>query len=159
MTFRILALFAITLSVAALFGLDLTFLIGDGSAVGFAGLLACGPELNFRNLERLPETEADLTEGTHNPAFILALNKQLNEQAGRLEGLFAHIEETNEHPFGYAEILPWRERIAYLKRTGDAKRAAELEKAEALKEAKAADKDEEFQEGYQEFLASEFDLD
>ena len=53
--------------------------------------------------------------------------------------------------------MHWRERARYLRSVGQAKRAAALEKREALKEAKDADNDEEFMEGYKQFLATEFD--
>ena len=58
----------------------------------------------------------------------------------------------------YKDILPWRQRADYLRSQGQVKAAKRLEIAEAAKEAKALDNDEEFQVGYKEFLANEFDL-
>ena len=148
-----------------------SLLCGESGVAGVAaaGLAFTGPELDFRNLERLPEPEAELAPNTHNPEYILDLNRQLNEQSARLEALFAEIDASVADPkskttsFGYAEVLPWRERIAYQKRIGAAKAEAKAEerayKAAALAEAKAADKDEEFTEGFEQFLATEFDAD
>ena len=48
----------------------------------------------------------------------------------------------------YKDIMHWKARATFLRNVGQAKAAQALEKAEALIEAKAADDDEEFQEGY-----------
>jgi len=114
--------------------------------------------LDFLNMERFSENPADYAD-QHNPAYILDLAQRLNEQADRLELLFMDIVTSPDHQaIEYKDILPWRQRTTFLRNVGQAKAAAALEKAEALKEAKEADDDEEFQEGYKEFLANEFDL-
>ena len=119
-------------------------------ALGWTGL-------DFRNLERLPETIEELAPNTRNPEKAIALNKRINAQSDRLEALFADIDSNPKAiHFGYEGILPWRERQAYQKRTAQAKAAALRYKAEALEEAKEADEDEAFCEGYKEFLANEF---
>ena len=110
-----------------------------------------------QNLQLLPVTADELTEGTPNPQFIIALNERLNAQAERITTMLQTIEETNPNKIGYADIMHWKSRATYLRNVGQAKAARELEKREALKEAKAADSDEEFMEGYQTFLATEFD--
>ena len=116
------------------------------------------PALDFLNLERFSENLEDYAD-QHNPAYILDLSKRLNEQADRLEFLFMDIVTSPDHKaIEYKDVMHWRARATYLRNVGQAKAAAALEKAEALKEAKEADEDEEFQEGYKEFLASEFDL-
>jgi regulator of protease activity HflC (stomatin/prohibitin superfamily) len=107
-------------------------------------------------LQLLPVTADELTEGTPNPQFIIALNKRLNAQAGRITAMLQEIEETNPNKIGYADIMHWKSRATYLRNVGKAKAAAALEKAQALKEAKDADHDEEFMEGYQTFLTNEF---
>ena len=66
------------------------------------------------------------------------------------------IEETNPNKIGYADIMHWKSRATFLRNVGQAKKARELEKLEALKEAKEADNDDDFMEGYQDFLATEF---
>ena len=99
------------------------------------------------NLERLPTNTGN--------ELIDRLNGELNEQANRIESIFSEVG-TIEQAIPFTEVLHWRERARYLRSVGQAKRAAALEKAEALKEAKAADNDEEFMEGYQQFLATEF---
>ena len=108
-------------------------------------------------LQLLPVTADELTEGTPNPQFIIALNKRLNEQAGRITSMLQEIEETNPNKIGYADIMHWKSRATYLRNVGQAKAARELEKAQALKEAKEADDCEEFVSGYENFLATEFD--
>ena len=131
--------------------------------VGFAALGWCG--LNFQNLERFPETIEELAPNTRNPEKAIALNKRINAQSERLEALFNEIAANAADPkhsttsFGYESILPWKERQAYEKRTAAATLEARLYKAEALAEAKEADDCEEFQQGYKEFLASEFEVD
>ena len=100
------------------------------------------------NLERLPtNTGIELID---------RLNGELNDQADRIESLFSEVG-TIDQAIPFTEVLHWRERARYLRSVGQAKRAAALEKAEALKEAKAADQDDEFMEGYKQFLATEFD--
>ena len=166
----ILALTALILcTYAALFSPETidaiaSLLCGESgvSAIAAAGLAFTGPELDFRNLERLPETEAELTPNTHNPEFILNLNRQLNELSDSIEANFASIDASAADPktktttFGYADVLPWRERQRYQKRCSAAKAEDRKLKAEALAEAKAADEDTEFCEGFEEFLAGEF---
>ena len=117
------------------------------------------PAIDFLNLQRFPETVDALPSDTYKPALIADLNRQLNEQADRLEFLFMDIVTHPDHQaIEYKDIMHWKARATYLRNVGQAKAAAALEKAEALKEAKEADEDEEFQEGYKEFLATEFDL-
>ena len=102
---------------------------------------------SLANLERLPtNTGIELID---------RLNGELNDQADRIESIFSEVG-TIEQAIPFTEVLHWRERARYLRSVGQGKRAAALEKAEALKEAKAADSDEEFMEGYQQFLATEF---
>ena len=114
------------------------------------------PALDFLNLERFSENIEDYAD-QHNPAYILDLTKRLNPQADRLEFLFMDIVTHPDHQeIEYKDIMHWRARATYLRNVGQAKAAAALEKAEALKEAKEADEDEEFMDGYKEFLASEF---
>ena len=114
-------------------------------------------QLDFLNLERLPETLEDLIEGTRNPEVVLDLNRRLNAQADRLEALFTEILNSPDHkPIEYKDIMHWKARADYLRSIGQLKKAKALEKAEALKEAKEADEDEEFMEGYKDFLANEF---
>ena len=100
------------------------------------------------NIQRLPT----------NPGIDLIdrLNGELNDQADRIESLFSEVG-TIDQAIPFTEVLHWRERARYLRSVGQGKKAAALEKAEALKEAKAADQDDEFMEGYQQFLATEFD--
>ena len=119
--------------------------------------LANLPALDFLNLERYPET-LDAYADQHNPALLVELSKRMNEQADRLEFLFMDIVTSPDHQeIQYKDIMHWRARATYLRNTGNAKAAKALEKAEALKEAKAADQDDEFMEGYKQFLATEFD--
>ena len=114
--------------------------------------------LNFLDLERFSENPADYAD-QHNPSYILDLAQRLNAQADRLELMFMDIVTSPDHQsIEYKDILPWRQRTTYLRNIGQAKAAAALEKAEALKEAKEADEDEEFMDGYKEFMANEFDL-
>lgn len=108
-------------------------------------------------LRLLPVTTEELEPGTPNPQFIIALNERLNAQAERITTMLQEIEDTNPNKIGYADIMHWKSRATYLRNVGQAKAARELEKREALKEAKEADSDEEFMEGYQTFLATEFD--
>ena len=99
------------------------------------------------NIQRLPtNTGIELID---------RLNGELNDQADRIESLFSECG-TIDQAIPFTEVLHWRERARYLRSVGQGKRAAAIEKAEALKEAKAADHDEEFMEGYQDFLATEF---
>ena len=120
--------------------------------------LANLPALDFLNLERYPETLAAYAD-QHNPALLVELSKRMNEQADRLEFLFMDIVTSPDHQaIEYKDIMHWKSRATFLRNTGNAKAAKALEKAEALKEAKEADEDEEFMDGYKEFLANEFDL-
>ena len=106
------------------------------------------------SLQRLPTTADELQPGTPNIQLIIALNKELNAQAERIETMkVGSIEQA----IPFTDIMHWKDRARYLRSVGQGKRAAALEKAQALKEAKAADQDEEFMEGYQTFLATEFD--
>tara|TARA_E500000305_G_C3814612_1_gene140071 strand:- start:36 stop:407 length:372 start_codon:yes stop_codon:yes gene_type:complete len=116
------------------------------------------PALDFLNLERYSENIEDYAD-QHNPAYILDLSKRLNAQADRLEFMFMDIVTSPDHqPIEYKDIMHWKARATFLRNVGQAKAAAALEKAEALKEAKEADNDEEFMDGYKEFMANEFDL-
>ena len=108
-------------------------------------------------LQLLPVTAEEMHPDTPNIQFIIALNKQLNEQAERVTTMLDHIAATNPNPIGYADIMHWKSRATYLRNVGQAKAARELEKREALKEAKEADECEEFIAGYENFLATEFD--
>jgi len=108
-------------------------------------------------LQLLPVTAEDMHPDTPNVQFIIALNKQLNEQAERITKTLEHIAATNPNPIGYADIMHWKSRATYLRNVGQAKAARELEKAQALKEAREADECEEFVKGYENFLATEFD--
>ena len=102
---------------------------------------------SLANLERLPtNTGIELID---------RLNGELNTQADRIESTIANVG-TISQAIDFSEVLHWRERARYLRSVGQGKKAAALEKREALKEAKAADNDDEFVEGYQEFLATEF---
>jgi len=115
------------------------------------------PPLDFLNLERHSENIEDYAD-QHNPAYLVDLSIRMNEQADRLAKMFTEIQESPDHqPIEYKDIMHWKARYTYLKNVGQAKAAQALAKAEALKEAKEADSDEEFMEGYKEFLATEFD--
>ena len=109
-----------------------------------------------RYLQMLPTTAEELEPGTPNIQLIIRLNKERNEQAIRVNTMLTEVG-TIEQAIPFTDIMHWRERARYLRSVGQGKRAAALEKAEALKEAKAADHDDEFMEGYQQFLATEFD--
>ena len=116
------------------------------------------PSIDFLNLTRFSENPSDYAD-QHNPELVAELSAKLNAQADRLEFLFMDIVTNPKHQsIEYKDILPWRQRADYLRSQGQVKAAKRLEIAEAAKEAKALDNDEEFQAGYQEFLASEFDL-
>ncbi len=116
------------------------------------------PPLDFLNLQRFPETVEDLPADTYNPQFIADLNKQLNDQSDRLEDMFMEIVTSPDHKvIEYKDVMHWKARFTYLKNVGQGRAAQALEKAQALKEAKEADNDDEFMEGYKEFLATEFD--
>ena len=72
--------------------------------------------------------------------------------------MFLDIVTSPDHQvIEYKDVMHWKARFTYLKNVGQAKAAQALAKAEALKEAKEADNDEEFMEGYKDFLANEFD--
>lgn len=114
--------------------------------------------IDFLNLERYAET-VDAYADQRNPEFLVELATRMNAQADRLEFLFMDILTNPSHQgIEYKDILPWRQRADYLRSQGQARAAKRLEIAEAAKEAKALDNDEEFQAGYKEFLASEFDI-
>ena len=116
------------------------------------------PALDFLNLERYSENITDYAD-QHNPAYILDLAQRMNAQAERLEFLFMDIMTHPDHKaIEYKDIMHWKARATFLRNVGQAKAARELEKREALKEAKEADEDEEFMDGYKEFMANEFDL-
>ena len=120
--------------------------------------LANLPALDFLDLERFPET-LEAYADQHNPALLVELSKRLNEQSDRLEFLFMDIVTAPDHQeIEYKDIMDWRSRATFLRNTGKGKAARALEKAEALKEAKEADDDEEFMEGYNDFLKNEFEL-
>lgn len=108
------------------------------------------------SLQRLPTTADELQPGTPNIQLIIALNKELNAQAERIETMMDKVGSI-EQAIPFTDIMHWKDRARYLRSVGQGKRAAALEKAQALKEAKAADQDDEFMEGYQQFLATEFD--
>ena len=107
-------------------------------------------------LQMLPTTAEELEPNTPNIQLIIRLNKELNAQAERINTMLTEVG-TIEQAIPFTDIMHWRERARYLRSVGQAKRAAALEKREALKEAKDADNDEEFMEGYKQFLATEFD--
>ena len=109
-----------------------------------------------RYLQMLPTTAEELEPGTPNIQLIIRLNKELNAQAERINTMLISVG-TVEQAIPFTDIMHWREHARYLRSVGQAKRAAALEKREALKEAKDADNDEEFMEGYKQFLATEFD--
>ena len=114
--------------------------------------------IDFLNLERYPEN-IEAYADQHNPAFLVDIAKRMNAQADRLEFLFMDIvTDPNHQPIEYKDIMHWRARADYLRSQGQAKAAKALEAAEALKDAKAADEDEEFMQGYSDFLKNEFDL-
>ena len=99
------------------------------------------------NIQRLPtNTGIELID---------RLNGELNDQADRIETLFSECG-TIDQAISFTGIKHWRERARYLRSVGQGKRAAALEKRAALKEAREADSDEEFMEGYQTFLDTEF---
>ena len=115
--------------------------------------------IDFLNLERYPET-LEAYADQHNPEFLVSIAKRMNEQADRLEFLFMDIVTNPEHKaIEYKDIMHWKARSTFLRNTGNSRAAKRLEKQMALEEAKSFDNDDEFQAGYKEFLASEFDLD
>ena len=69
------------------------------------------------------------------------------------------VTNPDHKPIEYKDVMHWRARTSFLRNTGKARAAKRLEKRMALEEAKSFDHDEAFQEGYKEFLSSEFDLD
>ena len=115
--------------------------------------------IDFLNLERYSEDIADYADH-HNPEYILELSKRMNAQADRLEFMFMDIVTSPDHQeIEYKDIMHWKARTGYLRSQGKGRAAKRLEQQLALEEAKAFDSDETFQEGYKEFLASEFALD
>ena len=122
------------------------------------GVYLMSNRIDFLNLERYPET-VEAYADQHNPEFLVDISKRMNAQADRLEFLFMDIVTSPDHQaIEYKDILHWRNRAEYLRNTGKGRAAKRLEKQMALEEAKSFDNDEEFQAGYKEFLASEFDL-
>ena len=113
---------------------------------------------DFLNLPRYSEDVADYAD-QHNPDYLVELSKRMNAQADRLEFLFMDIVTSPDHKaIEYKDVMHWRARSSYLRNTGNSRAAKRLEKQMALEEAKSFDHDDEFQAGYKEFLASEFDL-
>ena len=101
--------------------------------------------------------ESDVHPDAPNKPLLLGLIQRYNEQCERLELLFMDIEtDPTVKSFGYSETMHWKARANYHRTQGDAKRAKRLEQRMALKEARDADHDEEFMEGYKDFLATEF---
>ena len=91
--------------------------------------------------------------------FQVDIARRLNAQAERIEFLMMDIAtEPNRQMIDYKDILPWRQRAEFMRNTGQAKAARRLEKKMALEEAKAADDDEDFMNGYKEFLDTEFTI-
>tara|TARA_Y100001938_G_C7889632_1_gene329148 strand:- start:183 stop:536 length:354 start_codon:yes stop_codon:yes gene_type:complete len=116
------------------------------------------PSIDFLNLERFSTDKNDYSN-QRNPDLLVELSAKLNAQADRLEFLFMDIVTNPDHQaIEYKDILHWRSRVGYLRSQGQGRAAKRLEKQMALEEAKAADEDEEFMSGYQEFLDSEFVL-
>jgi hypothetical protein len=114
--------------------------------------------INFLNPTRYPET-LEAYADQRNPTLNVELAKKMNSQSDRLQFLFMDIVTNPKHKaIEYKDILPWRQRAEYMRSQGQARAAKRLEIAEAAQEAKSLDSDEEFQEGYKEFLASEFDV-
>ena len=117
---------------------------------------------DLMNLERYSENPADypltLRKGKcYNRHVQADLARRLNANAENIEFLMMDIAtEPDRKMIEYKDIMHWKARADFLRNTGKAKAARALEKAQALKEAKEADKDDEFIEGYKEFLATEF---
>ena len=115
-----------------------------------------GASMNFTNL---PKHSIDIKDyaDQRNPELNVKLAKQLNAQADRLEWMFLEICTRPDHQeISYKDILPWRQRVAFMKSKGERRAALRLQKQMAYEEAKKADEDEEFMTGYKEFLDSEF---
>ena len=106
----------------------------------------------FTNQPRLPETLEDLAPNTHNPDYIIALNKRFNEQSDRLAVMFAGAYETT-----YADVLPWRERQKHYKAQSGGISTTTSRGCEVVDLDIDCDEDEDDDAGYQEFLATEFD--
>ena len=101
--------------------------------------------------------ESDVHPDAPNKPLLLELIRRYNAQCERLELLFMDIEtDPTVKNFGYSEVMHWKARANWFRTQGDAKRAKRLEQRMALKEAKDADHDEEFMDGYKDFLATEF---
>ena len=98
---------------------------------------------------RLPTTIEELTPNTHNPEYIIALNKRFNEQSERIEALLASTYQPT-----YADILPWRERQAHYKAQGAAESTTAPRGCEVVD--LSIEDEEADEQGYQEFLATEF---
>ena len=87
--------------------------------------------MNDQYLQLLPVTAEEMHPDTPNVQFIIALNKQLNEQAERVTKMVAHIQATNPNRIEYADIMHWKARYTYLRNVGQAKAARALAAAEA----------------------------
>ena len=120
---------------------------------------------DLMNLDRFSVNPSDypltLKKGQcYSRDFQVDLARRLNANAERIEFLMLDIAtEPDRQMIDYKDILPWRQRVDYMRNTGQSKAAKRLAKRMALEEAKAADHDEEFMSGYQEFLDSEFNVD
>ena len=118
--------------------------------------------MDFPNLERFSVNPSDYPLSlkkakAYSRDFQVKMAAKLNANAERIEWLFLDILTSPDHQeIQYKDILPWRQRVDYLKSQGQSRAAKRLAKAEALREAKEADEDEEFMTGYKEFLDSEF---
>ena len=112
--------------------------------------------MNFTNLTKYSTNVSDYAD-QQNPELNAELAEKLNAQAERLEWLFLEICTRPDHKeVTYKDILPWRQRVAFMKSKGERRAALRLQKQMAYEEAKKADEDEEFMTGYKEFLDSEF---
>lgn len=112
--------------------------------------------MNFTNLPKY-STDTNDYANQQNPELNVELAEKLNAQADRLEWLFLQICTRPDHQeVSYKDILPWRERVKYMKSKGERRAALRLQKQMAYEEAKQADQDEDFMSGYKEFLDSEF---
>ena len=106
----------------------------------------------FTNQPRLPETLEDLAPNTHNPDYIIALNKRFNEQSDRLAVMFAGAYEPS-----YADILPWRERQKHFKAQSGGISTTTGPRGCEVVDLDIDGDEEEDEQGYQDFLATEFD--
>ena len=114
--------------------------------------------IDLLNLTRYSENSADYAD-QHDPQFVADISRRLNEQAERIEFLMLDIVTSPDHKeINYKDILPWQQRAEYMRNTGQGRAAKRLEKRMALEEARAADEDEDFMQGYKEFLDTEFTI-